>query len=60
MFDYSAARGIPQGFPLSLGQLEQAPEFGGEVPGVASLEARQPALLGWVFGRETLGDLREA
>src|SRR5438128_5313432 len=53
------AGGLAQCLTLSLGQPEQAAELDCEIPGVAGLEARQPALLGRILRLETLSDLRE-
>src|SRR5436190_18501237 len=54
------ARGLPQGLAVILRELEQLPELGRQILGIAGLEARQPTLLGRVFGFEALRDLREA
>src|SRR5436190_7112837 len=56
----SPPRGLSQGLTVSLGQVEQTAELGRQIPGVPGLEARQPPLLGRVFGFEALRDLREA
>src|SRR5947209_5080383 len=58
--DYGAAGGLLEDLAVLLGQLEQASELGGQIAGVAGLEARQPALSRRIFGLEALGDLREA